>query len=70
MPSALESATLFALQVGTAAIVLVVIIAVIVCLGALATFSVIWLRHSLEERMEAMKSPAVRSDEYLERMTK
>jgi len=70
MPSALESATLFALQAGTAAIVLVVIIAVIVCMGAIATYAVIWLKHSLEERMEEMKAPAVRSDEYLERMTK
>lgn len=65
MPTALESATLFALQMGMAAIVLIIVTLLVVCLGALATYAVIVLKHHLADRVERLE-PA--RDAKLERI--
>ena len=56
MPNALESATLFLLQMGMAAIILIVVTVLVVCLGALATYAVILLKYHLTERVDRLEA--------------
>ena len=56
MPSALDYSALFMLNAGMAAIVLIVVVVVIVCLGALATYAILLLKHHLDSRVADMKA--------------
>jgi hypothetical protein len=74
MTSALEYATLFLLQMGMAGIVLIVVTVLVVCLGALATYAVILLKHHLDERVAGLKEESRlwtrKNAEDLERMAR